>query len=931
MGKSQISFIVNDQEISLEVDPRQRLVHVLRGELRLTGTKEGCDTGHCGSCSVIVDGALVNSCLTPVGQVAGKKVTTIEGIGTPNALHPLQQAFIDVGVVQCGYCAPGMIVAAKALLDRNPSPTRRQIKKGLANNLCRCSGYVRMEDAVLRASAMMRGESVTAEPVKGPIVGGHVARLGDKEKVTGVDQYAADLYMEGMLHARVLRSPHPHARIVSIDTTRAESLPGVEAVLTAKDIPGINRVGIIIPDQPVLCDDKVRQVGDPVALVAATSEAVARRALSLIHVQYEPLEAVSDPFTALQEGAPQIYPSGNLMSHRRINKGDISKGFAEADVITENAYSTPIIEHAYIEPEAGLAHIDEQGRVTLRVPTHSPHGAQKWAARVLGIDVDQVRVIPTVSGGDHGGKSDTSTIPIYSSMALLAYKLRKPIRFVYSRKESFVATSKRHPFFIRCRMGATRQGKLTALQVEAVANTGAYASTGPLVLIKALALVTGPYYIPHVWIEGKSVYTNIPFCGSFRGFGAPQVCFAIESQMDITARELGIDPLEFRLLNAFEPGSETATRQILGESVGIKQTLLAVKGHYEEAKKRIATRQKNGSIRTGVGVASMWAGIGLEETLDFAEAYVELRDDGMLRIYTGSTDSGQGTYTVLSQIAAEEMQLPMEFIEVISGDTSLTPNCLSGSASKQTFQSGNAVLGATRELKETILGVAVRALEEKRENLYFSNGLLLSRSDPTLQMSLKVLAALCREAGAPLMAKKKVVVPLSLLDPEDGHGVLWPCYTFATQVAEVETNIRTGKVKVRRVIAAHDVGKAIHPRGVELQIEGAILIGIGFALKEEFVPGKTLGFAQYPIPTIMDAPEVVPIIVEVPEPTGPFGAKGMGEATQNSTAPAIINAIYHATGARIFDLPAKPGRLLEEIKRAKIEESKYPKQRHSWT
>lgn len=915
MERTSVSFVLNGKEVVVETRPNRRLVDVLREDLRLTGTKEGCGTGHCGACAVILDGTVIDSCLTRVSKVKGRRVTTIEGIGSPEGLHPLQQAFIDNLAVQCGFCTPGIIVAAKALLDRNPNPTPGEVKDALEKNLCRCTGYVKIFEAVMQGAAIMRGEATPCSST-GTGIGHSVPRLGDLEKVSAKAQYAADLHMEGMLHAAILRSPHPHALIRSIDTSKALSLAGVECVLTAKDIPGINRVGIAVQDQPVLADDKVRQVGDPVALVAAISPALARKALSLIEVYYEPLPAVFDPFQALENNAPQIHDSGNLLHEFRVVRGDIEEGFARADVVVENVYTTPLIEHAYIEPEAGLAYLDEEGRVTLRVPTHSPHRDRAWAAAVLGIDVDRVRVVRTESGGDHGGKSFTAALPIYSSLALLVYKLGKPVKFVYTRRESFEATSKRHPFHIRCRLGATREGKITAVHMEVVANGGAYASTGPFVLRRAVAMAGGPYQVPNVHIVGKTVYTNLPFCGSFRGFGLPQVTFAMESQMDTLAQRLGFDPLELRLLNALEPGAETATRQILGESVGMRQTLEAVRSYYVEAKRRVEGERRDGDVRRGVGLASYWGAIGLEEMTDYAEARVELQEDGRLCIYTGSTDTGQGTHTILAQIAAEVMGLPMESITVEGADTAVTPDCFSGSASKQTMNSGNAVLRASTKLRKAILDVAARAVEQKSEDLYLADGFLLSRVDHSLRVPSKEVAAWCKEADVALTASERVEMPLAPLDPVDGHGILTDCYTFATHAAEVEVNMRTGKVQVTRVVAAQDMGKALHPKGCELQIEGGILIGLGYALKEEFISGKTRGFAQYHIPTMKDAPEIKSILVEVPEPSGPFGAKGFGEASQSPTAPAIINAICHATGVRVFDLPATPARLTKAFRQA---------------
>lgn len=674
-------------------------------------------------------------------------------------------------------------------------------------------------------------------------------RIDSKDKVTGDAIYAADLQREGMLYARVLRSPHPHARILSIDATEASRLPGVEIVLTAKDIPGVKVVGPVVRDQPILAEDKVHQVGAPVAIVAAVSEEIAQQALSLIKVDYQPLEPLFDPLLALKEDAPKVHETGNLSAWRRVIRGDIAKGFQEAEVIVENTYTTPFVEHAYLEPESGLAYM-EDGRIILRVPTQAPHGDQMWASRVLGINPDMIRVIATEAGGSFGGKTTSCSVPMYTALALLCYKLKRPVKFSYSRQESFMSTSKRHPFHMKVRTGATKDGRLTALQMEIVSNTGAYASTGPFVLVKAVVLATGPYYFPHVLIEGKSVYTNSPHCGSFRGFGVPQVALAMESQMDILAERLGIDPLEFRLKNAFEPGSMTSTGQTLGESVGIKRTIEAVRSYYEEAKRSLtSTKQRNSHLKRGLGVACMWSGIGPEEAHDPSECFLEIDLKGKLKLFTGAADVGQGTRNVLATIAARVLDTSVDNFEVISADTDLTPNCSPGVASKQTYLSGNAVLQAAQRLKASLLQTAAKVLEERIEDLDLKDGHLVSRKDPSLHVSLPQLAAYCLEAGTPMRTTGRYDYPLLKLDPETGQGILYQFFIYATHIVEVEVNTETGETRAIRVVAAQDVGHAIHPPSVISQMTGGVVMAMGFALKEDFVADRSEGFLDYPIDT----------------------------------------------------------------------------------
>ncbi|MDP2727237.1 MAG: molybdopterin-dependent oxidoreductase, partial [Dehalococcoidia bacterium] len=528
MAERNIALVVNGERRELGVAPRRRLLDVLRDDLMLMGTKEGCGQGQCGACSVLIDGVLTKACLTQVGKVEGKHITTIEGLGSPANLHPLQEAFVQAGAIQCGFCTPGMIMAAKALLDRNPKPSRAEVKEALVENLCRCTGYYKIIDAVMMV-ADGKKPSITQEIPPDRLIGARAPRVDGVDKATGLAKYGADFWMEGMLYAQVLRSPHPHARILGIDTSEALRLPGVEAVVTAKDIPGVNRFGIQIKDQQVLVEDKVRKVGDAVAAVAATTEAIARQALSLIKVDYEPLESVFDPLAALEPQAPQIHEKGNLLAVRRIIKGDVEKGFAQADLVVENVYSTPFVDHGYIEPEAGVAYIDESGRLVVFACNQGAHYQQEEIATLLGIGKERIRVIQATTGGGFGGKNELS---VQGIIALLAYKLKRPVKFVYSRRESFETTGKAQAYQLKYKTGIMSDGRLTAVKVELLVNGGAYASASPVTLVRAVVHSTGPYYIPNVFVEGKLVYTNTCFGAGLRGFGVPQVAFAAESQMD---------------------------------------------------------------------------------------------------------------------------------------------------------------------------------------------------------------------------------------------------------------------------------------------------------------------------------------------------------------------------------------------------------------
>ncbi|MBU0704705.1 MAG: molybdopterin-dependent oxidoreductase, partial [Chloroflexi bacterium] len=555
-----IRFSVNGQEIEAQVDPETSLLTFLREELGLTGAKDGCSEGTCGACTVIVDGEAKRACILKMKRVNGCNIETIEGLcQSPNlqSLHPLQYAMVREGAIQCGFCTPGMVMAGKALLDKNPDPTEAEIKKALKPNLCRCTGYRPIVAAVREAARMLR-DGVTEipagelYPADDQVVGRGVARVDGVDKVTGRTKYSADLYVEGMLHVKVLRAAHPHARLLRVDTSAAERAPGVAAVLTDQDVPGRNRFGVIRKDQPVFAEDKVRYLGEVVAAVYAESEAEAEAALPLIRVEYEPLPVIENPQQALAEGAVAIHADGNLTCHIPIRKGDVEKGFAEADVIVEGEYFTPTVEHGYLEPEAGLAvptlplppSQGGLGGVTVYVGSQSSIHDQEDIAAALDLPLDKVRVVHMPMGGGFGGKED---ITVQIIAALGAVKTGRPVKFVWTRPESLLASGKRHAEWLRYRTGATRAGKLVAAEIEIYGDGGAYASATDAVLFRSATFSCGPYNVPHVKVDVYGAFTNNPHGSAFRGFGNPQATFAAEIQMDRMAEALGMDPVEFRL------------------------------------------------------------------------------------------------------------------------------------------------------------------------------------------------------------------------------------------------------------------------------------------------------------------------------------------------------------------------------------------------
>ena len=742
-------------------------------------------------------------------------------------------------------------------------------------------------------------------------VGIAIPKVDSLEKVLGEAKYGADLSSKEPFHLKVVRSPKPHAKIVRIEINDALKVPGVERIFTAKDVPGRNLSGVINKDQPILASDRVRYVGDPVALVSAQTEEAAEEAAKKVLVVYEDLPFINRPEEALKLDAPLIHEKGNLLYEFRVIKGDVQAGFKEAEIIVEETYTTTWIDHAYLEPDAGLSYSDDEGRITVVCPTQNVHYDQKEVAALLALPSEKVRIIQCATGGGFGGRLD---ITVQCLLALAAFHLKKPVKIVYSREEVFQVTSKRHPLTIRYKSGAGKDGKLTAVEVDILGDTGAYASYGSTVAIRSAIHATGPYEVPHVKVRSRMVYTNNPWAGAMRGFGVPQMAFAHESQMDLLAKELKIDPLEIRLKNALHVGSETASGQTLMTSVGIGETLKKVK-EWRDQRGISKIDSKKPFIKKGIGVGSMWYGIGNTGVANPSTAQMEIDPNGEVRLFTGAADIGQGSDTVLLQIASESLGVPLKEIRLIRADTAITTDAGATSASRQTYVSGNAILDAIKNLKQEITKEASRLLEVDRQDLFFEDGKIKSKSNPSVSLSIKEMAKRC---GRVLRGEGSFDPETTRLDPETGQGAPYATYAFATHLAEVEVDTETGKVKVNRVIASHDVGKAIHPKNVMGQIMGGVAMGTGFALMEEFVPDETTSFVNYLIPTSKDVPEVIPILVENEEPTGPFGAKGVGEPAVIPSAPAILNAIADAIGERIFHLPANLERVMEAVNKSRL-------------
>jgi aldehyde oxidoreductase len=904
---TELCVTVNGAPVCVPLRPGITLLELLREDLGLTGTKAGCLEGECGACTVQVDGRLVVACLYPAARAEGAEVMTIEGLaGSDGTLHPVQEAFVQAGAVQCGICIPGMVMAVAALLDRAPVPTRAEAQAWLAGNLCRCTGYTKILDAVALAARWRAGEPVPSREAGG--VGASAARIDAEAKVRGTAIYADDASRPGCLHLQLARSPHPHAEILAIETAPALACPGVVGVLTAGDVPGRNAYGILVEDQPVFCDRVVRYAGDVVAAVVAESAEAAAAGARALRVSYRELPALTAPEAARRPGAPALHPAGNLLARPSVRKGDVARALAEASVTVEGVWQTQWIEHAYIEPEAGVGWPEADGTLTLLVSTQTPYMDRDATAKVIGSAPDRVRVIQAVTGGGFGGKLDLSVQPY---LALAVRRFGRPVRCAFTREESMLGTVKRHPYRMRFRLGADARGRFTAVDAEITGDTGAYASWGPTVITRACIHATGPYEVPHVAARGELWHTNNPPAGAMRGFSTPQMAVATEGAIDVLAQRLGLDPIELRLRNALRPGSVTATGQVLAGSAGLPATLEAVRARRLALAASAPLPAEAGPWVLGEGVASMWYGIGNTALSNPAEVRVELEPDGRVHLFTSAADIGQGSSTILCQILAEALQLGLDRVRLTAGDTGCAPDSGKTSASRVAFIVGNAVRDAAAALAKTVADEGARLLGAPPATVRLRGGRVEAAEGGAVGLD-RIAAAIRDRDGQ--WAFRGYFDPVTTPLDADGQGAPYQAYAFATQLAQLYVNRASGEVRVRRVIAAHDVGRAINPQAAEGQIEGGIVMGLGFALTEEYVPGRTRNFSTYLVPTALEAPEIVPILVETHEPAGPFGAKGVGEPAMIATAPAVLNAISRAIGVRLHRLPATPERVFRAMR-----------------
>ncbi|MGF1625039.1 MAG: molybdopterin-dependent oxidoreductase [Alphaproteobacteria bacterium] len=909
LGDEILRFRLNGVPVATSAGPATRLSEVLREGCGARDVKVGCNAGDCGACTVLLDGAPVCACTTSAGRAAGTLVETVAGLAASDAAtRRLTESFLRHGAAQCGICTPGMMVSATALLRTDPSPGEQAVKDALGGVLCRCTGYRKIIDAVLDAGAPADAPGGDGQ------VGAAIPRVDGPDKLNGSERFGDDVAPADALAVRVLRSPHHHARFAFGDLGGyVAANPGVDLVLTARDVPGINCFGVIPPfaDQPVFAEGVARFKGEAVAAVAGEPDVVAALDFNAFPVEWTELPPLLGIDEALATGAAQLHAGrpGNVLCGGLVARGDADAALARADVVVEGRFETGFVEHAYIEPEAGFAR-RVGDRLEIHACTQAPYMDRDDMARIMGLAPEAVRIVPTAVGGGFGSKLDLSLQPF---VALAAWRLGRPVRMAYTRTESMQSTTKRHPARIDLAIGATRDGRICGFRFAGDFNTGAYASWGPTVANRVPVHASGPYTVADYRARSRGIHSHCAPSGAFRGFGVPQSAVAQESLFDELALKLGLDPLEFRIANALENGVPTVTGQVFAAGVGIKACLQALRPHWAAARAEAAAfNAAHTAVKRGVGVAGGWYGCGNTSLPNPSTIKAGIAADGRLVLHQGAFDIGQGSNTVIAQIFATALGVPTGCVALVGADTDLTPDAGKTSASRQTFVTGNAAKRAGETLRTQILRLGNVS---DQAQILIEPGIL--RLVDGAERRTVALADLVPDAdGYVLAAEESYDPPTRPLDA-DGQGEPYAVFGYAAHMVELAVDMELGTVNLIRFVAAHDVGRAINPVLVEGQVQGGIAQGVGMALMEDFVPGRTENLHDYLIPTFGDMPPVETIIVEEADPHGPYGAKGLGEHVLIPTAPAILNAIRHASGARVTTLPATPERVLAAIRQAR--------------
>ena len=897
-------FDLDGRRVRVQAAPGMRLSQILREELGARDVKIGCNAGDCGACTVLVDGVSVCACLTPAHQVENRHVETLGGLYTTDTVaQDLAERFQDMGAAQCGICTPGMMVAAVALLRENPTPSETEVQDALGGVLCRCTGYRKIIDAVMGADPVACDTSGT--------VGDPIRHLDALTKVSGKQRFGDDIAPADTLEIFIIRSPFPHAKFVLGDIKSfVAKTTGIIDVLSAADIKGRNLFGVIpqFVDQPVFAETSARFRGEAVAAIIATPQTIRDFDPNEFPITWTELPAATDVTSAQDPNAPQLHEERdrNVMCGGFVACGDPDAAFSNSDVIVEGHFQSGFVEHAYIEPEAGFAQMNGD-RIEIHACTQAPVMDLEALTDILALDRSKIRIIPTAVGGGFGSKLDISVQPY---LALATLKTGKPVRLNYTRTESMQSTTKRHPSDIHLKIGATKNGKSSGFKFYGEFDTGAYASWGPTVANRVPVHASGPYFIPDYHAQSKGIHTHNPPAGAFRGFGVPQSAIAQECLFDQLAEKLSIDPLEFRITNALKNNDPTVCGQVFSQGVGITACLKALRPAWNAERQAAQSHNaKNETVKRGVGLAAGWYGCGNTSLPNPSTIKSGVLKDGTVVLHQGAMDIGQGANTVITQIFATALGVPAGSIQIIGADTDITPDAGKTSASRQTYVSGNAA---------RLSGEALRALILERMNvandadLSFGSGKI--RATDTGGAHELALANLETDKDAFVFRAEETYDPPTKPLDKNGQGVPYAQFGYAAHLVVVDVDTDLGTVKPVKFVAAHDVGKAINTMLVEGQVHGGIAQGLGMALMEEYIPGRTENFHDYLIPTIGDIPPIETIIIEEPDAHGPYGAKGLGEHVLIPTAPSILNAIHDATGVRITQVPATPARVRAAIK-----------------
>lgn len=915
--KVTIQLVVNNQKIHDQVHGKITLLKYLRQTLKLTGAKEGCGQAHCGSCTVLLNGKPVKSCALKLKhkKLQGAEIDTIEGLASPDGdLHPIQEAFVRAGGLQCGFCTPGMIMTTLGLLNANPSPSRDEIRSYLGpRNLCRCTGYQKIVDAIEDAARVLRGEE---SQLSSQMDDASMRRQEAVEKVTGRLKYADDIVTDHMVYGKILFAAEPHARLTGLSITEAQSMSGVVGIITAKDIPGSRRIGLVERDQPAFVDmgEEIRSIADPIAAVFAETPAQANAAVKMIQAAYDVLPGVYTIEEATAPDAPRVHPKkpGNIFYHKSLQRGEIERALKESDVIVNAEFSTSRVAHGYMEPESGIAKPDGSGGIKIYYPTQTVFDDQQQVAEVLDLAPEKVRVIQLPTGGAFGGKED---VIFHHILGLAALKFNRPVKITLSRPESLQVSQKKHAMKFKARLGLDRSGGFRALDVEVMADKGAYASLGFDIIENVMAFIGGSYFIPAFRVDAKSIYTHNVLAGAMRGFGANQANFVIESLVDMAASKIGMDSFEIRLKNALRPGLPTVTDHVLEPGIpGVIDALVAARRALRDEPAPTAAEGTRLGVGLACGVKNIGFGHGLPES---AGARVELTADGICHLSVTHHEYGQGAIIGQARIAAEALGIPIDRISVSSPDTALTPFTGASTASRQTFISGNATLGACRQLISDLFEKAAAKMKVLDPADLALDGDAVIKKGTHLRLPLS-------ELGQNFSAEYRTFPPETVGFPKNGEKSKYGqpdfksqrthwAYAYGVQVVWVQVDETTGNCKVRKVISVSDVGRVLNRRAVEGQQEGGVVMGVGYALSETFKVenGRNLtqSLRHCGLPTATDAPDIVTLSVEVPHPWGPLGVKGLAEAPSLATAPAVASAIFDAVKLRMYDLPMTPERI----------------------